>query len=542
MCGIFAILGNMNGGLRISRALCDRGPDGFRCEEFFGRAFLGFTRLHITGDDRGGMQPFHRRMGNGQAVLLCNGEFYGHEMTKQGKETSDCAAILDVFEAANGSIEDTLAMLMCNGSEYALLLLYKADDDDKVHVYAARDQWGTRPLFISANSEPLLYFASEMKAFTHVEMQQLEPGTIYECIIDGKGRRSDTRTSRINYDVVRSHMSNGMNLAEQLAAAVQRRLHCTTGKIGCLLSGGLDSSLVAALAAKALRSKGGECGNLYTYTIGLTADAPDVLFAEQVASHIGSIHKTFIVTKEYALSRLQEVIIAIESWDTTTVRASTMQYILAERVAEDGCKCILTGDGADEVFCGYKYFANAPSSCIAREERDRLLSEIHLFDGLRADRTLAAHGIEANFPFLDVNFVDFVKTRIPDNVLWQRGRIEKWVLRDAFVGSGLLPEIVIMRKKEAFSDGVSVSEDSWYAICGKEAAARWQWINAHAAPKDIEVPLWAVGLAKTEEQAYYLYVYTQVYGSMHIPHYWLPKWCGDTFEPSARTIEVVADD
>jgi asparagine synthase (glutamine-hydrolysing) len=305
------------------------------------------------------------------------------------------------------------------------------------------------------------------------------------------------------------------------------------------LSGGLDSSLVAAIAAKLLGDNG---SRLHTYSIGMEG-SPDLAHARLVADHIGSIHHERIVTAEECLSLIPTVVKAIESFDITTVRASVGNYLVGSLVATEtpDVKVVLNGDGADEVLGGYLYMRAAPSDLAFETETTRLLSEIHRYDVLRSERSMAAHGLESRSPFLDRQFVATARA-IPTQHLRPIGKtIEKNVLRLAFATSGLLPDAVLWRRKEAFSDGISRAEKSWFSMAAEagEAAAvvaSATWMSSARA--------YTVNRPKTAEAFWYRRLFHEWYpesaAEAVAPAMWMPRFVQGATDPSARTLALYA--
>jgi asparagine synthase (glutamine-hydrolysing) len=310
--------------------------------------------------------------------------------------------------------------------------------------------------------------------------------------------------------------------------AVRKRVENTSREIGCLLSGGLDSSLIAALVAKRLKETGAL--PLRTYSIGMERSS-DLLHARMVAEHIGSIHTEIFVTAEDLFAAVPDVIYAIESYDTTTVRASVPNWLLGKKIRETSdCKVIFNGDGSDEVFGSYLYFNAAPSDAAFEDECRRLLTDIHMFDVLRSDRSISSNGLEARTPYLDKQFVATALTMPTE---FRRpvpgGLCEKWLLRAAF-DDGTLPSKVLWRRKEAFSDGVS-GEKSWYESAKEMAEAKLGPTWAEQYPE-----------SKTAEQAYYRRCYSDSYGQstlhVNVPYVWMPRWTPGATDPSARTLAL----
>jgi len=319
-------------------------------------------------------------------------------------------------------------------------------------------------------------------------------------------------------------------LSQALEEAVAKRL-TTVREVGACLSGGLDSSLVAAIAARIMARAG---KRLHTYSIGMEG-SPDLEHARLVADHIGSIHHERIVTAEECLAIIPTVVKAIESFDITTVRASVGNYLVGQLVASETplVKVVLNGDGADEVLGGYLYMRAAPDDAAFEVETDRLLSEIHRYDVLRSERSMAAHGLESRSPFLDRQFVA-VARGLPTEVLRPTPtRIEKFVLRHAF-DNGLLPEKVLWRRKEAFSDGISRAEKSWF----ESAKAAGEAITA--GHDSMDATEYTINPPPTAEALWYRTLFHQHYpaaAAATIPAMWMPRFVQAT-DPSARTLSL----
>jgi len=326
-------------------------------------------------------------------------------------------------------------------------------------------------------------------------------------------------------------------IVKTLKDAVIKRLS-SDAPLGCLLSGGLDSSLVAAIAARELAAQG---KRLRTFTIG-SKDSPDLHHARQVAEFIGSDHVEVPFDPEVALKTIDAVLLATESPDITTTRASVGQYLISQHIAKHtDVKVILNGDGADECQMGYLYYYLAPNAEEAQEDSLRLVSEIHHFDGLRVDRCVSVHGLEARVPFLDAQFVSLFARVDPVLKQPKKERMEKFLIRRAFEyiyeKEPILPYEVLWRKKEAFSDGVSNQKESWYEVAKRHYSAKVTETEYESIKA--QYPKWKV---PTREAAYYLHrIATQFHGFVHlVPHYWLPSWV-DTHEPSARTLAVYSE-
>lgn len=292
----------------------------------------------------------------------------------------------------------------------------------------------------------------------------------------------------------------------------------------------MDSSICAAIAAHYSDQP------LHTFTIGMEG-ATDVPYAQMVADYIGSVHTSVVVDVDDALAVVAQTIYAIESYDITTVRASVWQYLLGKYIAaQTDIKVLICGELSDELMSGYKYFHKAPDAAAMHRENIRLVRDIHRYDGLRTDRTMAAHGLEVRLPFADVDFVDYILSLDPAYRMPQDG-VEKYLFRKAFDSTGLLPSDVLWRSKEALSDGTSSQKDSWFSllqdhidtIVSDEEFMEGKKRFVHCPPL-------------TKEAYYYRLLFDQYFGDKHsgvIPYFWLPKWCGDVTDPSARVLTDV---
>lgn len=328
-----------------------------------------------------------------------------------------------------------------------------------------------------------------------------------------------------------------------LTECVEERMHCYA-PLGCLLSGGLDSSLVSAIAAKEFKKQG---RRLRTFSIGMPGST-DKQFAEMVAKYIDSDHIHVEFSEEDFLAALRNVIKCTETFDITTIRATTGQYLISKWIRDNtDIKVLLIGDGSDELCCGYMYFHNSPDPLSSHKENIRLLENIHLYDVLRADRAVAGNGLEARVPFLDKKFIELYlsidpKLRVPRETPFANGRkLEKYLLRESFQDTGLLPNEVLYRKKEAFSDGVSSVDKSWYMIIQ-------QWANAEISDADFEdsVKEYTHLPPISKESLYYRRMFEQIFGKGDIcsivPDFWLPLWSANVKDPSARVLNVYHKD
>ncbi len=457
MCGIVALLNiekqtpaQRSKALQMSRKLRHRGPDwsGVYCG---GSAILAHERLSIV-DPKSGRQPLYSP--DGKQVLAVNGEIYNHQSLRAQytdsyvfQTGSDCEVILPLYrEKGIHFLEDL------NGI-FAFVLY----DEERNEFLIARDPIGVIPLYIGYGLGNTILVASELKALEG-ECERYEPflpGHYYWSREPGM-RRYYTRDWM---ETIPRH-DDASGLRPALEAAVRRQLMSDV-PYGVLLSGGLDSSIISAIAAQYSEHRVEDEGRskawwprLHSFAVGLKG-APDLAKARQVAERIGTVHHEINYTVQEGLDAIRDVIYYIESYDVTTVRASTPMYLLARVIKSMGIKMVLSGEGADEIFGGYLYFHKAPSAEAFHEETVRKLSKLHLYDCLRANKSLAAWGVEGRVPFLDKEFLDIAMRISPSLKMCSGKTIEKRVLREAF--ADLLPDEIVWRQKEQFSDGVGYS-------------------------------------------------------------------------------------
>ena len=549
MCGIFASYGEATclcecqpSQTDVTHALNQlkaRGPEGTQLMLPAVHVNLGFTRLAINGLSDCGMQPFTSLQG--RLHVVCNGEIYNHaalaaKYNIPNTSGSDCEVLGPLFDKLN----DPVVWAQSLDGVFAIALYDKTAD----RLYVARDPYGVRPLYYGYKyiETPLetpkktIVFASEIKALTPYcqDIKAFPPGYVGYYHKDTlRIKRFHSVPTEKNLDLVGNPQAAMSVLKSALEAAVQKRL-MTERPVAALLSGGVDSSLIAALVQKKLKALGKP--PLETFSIGF-AGSPDLKYARLVADHIGSKHHEIIATPDDFFRAIPEVIRSIESFDITTVRASVGNWLVAKAIREQSdCKVVFNGDGSDEVFGSYLYFYNAPSDEVFEAECTRLLETIHHFDVLRSDRSISSHGLEPRTPFLDKNFV-VVARSIP--TVWRRPvmgvRPEKGILRKAFEADGLLPEEVLWRRKEAFSDGVSQQTKSWY----EEIQERLQGVT-EMPPIGFLAEKYPKMTPQTLEAYYYRVIYMNFYGEETVtqPYFWLPRWCGDATDPSARTLSI----
>lgn len=460
MCGIAGILNIKiqtkelrNKALKMVQKIRHRGPDWSGI--YVGKsAILAHERLSIVDPESGG-QPLYSP--DGKQILAVNGEIYNHREIRARyaekydfRTGSDCEVILALYKDKGIDFLEEL-----NGI-FAFVLY----DEDKDEFLIARDPIGVIPLYIGKDKDGKIYFASELKALEGFcdEYEPFLPGH-YLYSKEGKMKRWYSR-DWIVYDTVKNNVAQIRDMKEALEDAVQRQLMSDV-PYGVLLSGGLDSSVISAIAkkyaAKRIETNGASDAwwpQLHSFAIGLKG-APDLIKAREVAEYIGTVHHEINYTLQEGLDALCDVIYFIETYDVTTVRASTPMYLLARVIKSMGIKMVLSGEGADEVFGGYLYFHKAPTPQAFHEETVRKLGKLHMYDCLRANKSLAAWGVEGRVPFLDKEFLDVAMRLNPAAKMCPGKEIEKRIVREAF--ADLLPESVAWRQKEQFSDGVGYS-------------------------------------------------------------------------------------
>lgn len=439
--------------LEMSKNLRHRGPDwsGIHTAK---NAILAHERLAIV-DPSSGRQPLYNE--DGTVILAANGEIYNHrELREELKEdysfktASDCEIILALYKEKGTSFLNDL-----NG-----IFGFALYDSKKDAFLVARDHMGIIPLYRGWDKNGTVYIASELKALegTCTKIELFPPGHYWFSEDEAPVKWYDR--DWMDYDNVQENSSDISELHDALEAAVKRQLMSDV-PYGVLLSGGLDSSITTALAKKFadLRIEDNEKSKawwpqLHSFAIGLEG-SPDLEAAQRAADYIGTVHHEVKFTVQEGLDAIKDVIYHLETYDVTTVRASTPMYLMARVIKSMGIKMVLSGEGSDEIFGGYLYFHKAPSAKDFHEETVRKLDKLHMYDCLRANKSLAAWGIEGRVPFLDKEFMDVAMRLNPEDKMIKEGKIEKWILRKAF--EKYLPDSVAWRQKEQFSDGVGYS-------------------------------------------------------------------------------------
>jgi len=484
MCSIFGVLELRHDpaeirkiAIRQSRLIRHRGPDWSGVYSH-PHAVLAHERLSIV-DVNTGAQPLFSE--SGKQVLAVNGEIYNHRRLRteiSGPYTfnteSDCEVILPLYLQHGADFLNRLQGMFA-------FVLY---DEDKDSYLIARDPIGIIPLYYGFDDAQQLFVASEMKALMKVcsVVHEFPPGHYWSS--EDPEPVSYYARPWMNFEAVSSSGAGTSRLREALEKAVTSHL-MTDVPYGVLLSGGLDSSIIAAITQQHAqrRIEDNEQSQawwprLHSFAVGLKG-SPDLAAAAVAAEHIGTVHHGFEFTLQEGLDALDEVIYHLETYDVTTIRAATPMYLMARKIRAMGIKMVLSGEGADEVFGGYLYFHKAPNARAFHEETVRKLTRLHAYDCLRANKAMAAWGVEARVPFLDREFLDVAMTINPAEKMTGPGRIEKFILREAF--ADLLPESIAWRQKEQFSDGVGYSWiDGVKAFAGKQVSDKQM---SHAAQR-----------------------------------------------------------
>ena len=566
MCGIFLLLNNS---LQPTKSLesseptnqynvvnnlfmkgKNRGPENSTLEIINNNTIFGFHRLAINGLDDKSNQPLCIN----DCILICNGEIYNYKnlydiINVAPITNSDCEIIIHMY--LKYGIDETLVML---DGVFAFALY----DTKKELLFVSRDPYGVRSLFIhtstSLNNNDVkgeYSFASDLKCFPHKKndniiisnISQFKPGYVYKFNknIDNKWNLYYTKQYHICNFSYNNFCYNFTNkemvlpsISKYLEIAVIKRCITTERPIACLLSGGLDSSLITALVANYIQQH--ELQNtLETFSIGLKG-APDLKYAKMVADYLGTKHTEVIVTEEQMFQAIPEVIYAIETYDVTTIRASIGNYLVAKFINQNSdAKVIFNGDGSDELFGGYLYMNKCPDDIEFDIETRRLLSNINYYDVLRSDKSISSNGLEPRTPFLDKSFINYVLS-IPNNIRNHNNldACEKYLLRQAFSTDyfsnykekSLLPDEILWRTKEAFSDGVSSSSLSLFKILQTKISKH---LDSDSFPPNIET-----------EKHYYKTIFDEHFPGCDdiIPGYWMPKYTNSVLnDPSARTLQ-----
>ena len=508
MCGIVAILDVKeqtqelrHKALKMSQKIRHRGPDwsGIYCG---GSAILAHERLSIVDPESGGQPLFSP---DKKQVLAVNGEIYNHQEIRrlyagqyEFQTGSDCEVILALYRKKGINFLEDLSGIFA-------FVLY---DEEKDAFLIARDPIGVIPLYIGYDSDGKVYVASELKALEGFceKYEPFLPGHYYWS--KDPGMKRYYKRDWMKYDAVKDNPASVEAIHDALTDAVKRQLMSDV-PYGVLLSGGLDSSVISAIAEKFSEHRIEDNSRtraywprLHSFAVGLKG-APDLAKAKLVADHIGTVHHEINYTIQEGLDAIRDVIYFIETYDVTTVRASTPMYLLARVIKSMGIKMVLSGEGADEIFGGYLYFHKAPTAKDFHEETVRKLSKLYMYDCLRANKSLSAWGVEGRVPFLDKEFLDVAMRTNPEAKMCPGTTMEKKIVREAF--ADLLPEEVVWRQKEQFSDGVGYSWIDTLKQITSEAVSDEQM--AHAAER------FPINPPQNKEEYYYRSIFAEHFPS-----------------------------
>ena len=529
MCGIVAILNVKEQthalreqALKMSQKIRHRGPDwsGIYCG---GSAILAHERLSIVDPESGGQPLFSP---DKKHILAVNGEIYNHQEVRrlyagqyEFQTGSDCEVILALYREKGINFLEDLSGIFA-------FVLY---DEEKNEFLIARDPIGVIPLYIGYDSDGKVYVASELKAlegfceryepflpghYVHGKMEELKSGKIEgeknfnSSILKPFNFTRYYQRDWFDYEAVKNNAASVEAIHDALTDAVKRQLMSDV-PYGVLLSGGLDSSVISAIAEKFSEHRIEDNSKtkaywprLHSFAVGLKG-APDLAKAKLVADHIGTVHHEINYTIQEGLDAIRDVIYFIETYDVTTVRASTPMYLLARVIKSMGIKMVLSGEGADEIFGGYLYFHKAPTAKDFHEETVRKLSKLYMYDCLRANKSLSAWGVEGRVPFLDKEFLDVAMRTNPETKMCPGKTVEKKIVREAF--ADMLPAEVAWRQKEQFSDGVGYSWIDTLKQITSEAVSDEQM--AHAAER------FPINPPKNKEEYYYRSIFAEHFPS-----------------------------
>ena len=508
MCGIVAAFGEKIGTqsmrqqvLSMSKKIRHRGPDwsGIYVSD---NAIMAHERLSIVDPQSGG-QPLKTK--DEDVILTVNGEIYNHQDIRKEladeyefQTGSDCEVVLALYKKYGSDFLERLSGI------FAFALYDKTND----YFLVARDPIGVIPLYLGYDDNGNTFFASELKALEGYckEIEPFLPGHCYDSTT--REMKQWYKRDWQSYDAVKDNVSDIDVLRNALEDAVKRQLMSDV-PYGVLLSGGLDSSVISAIANKFSRRRietqsqqEAWWPRLHSFAVGLKG-APDLAAARKVADFIGTVHHEINYTVQEGLDAIRDVIYYIETYDVTTVRASTPMYLLARVIKSMGIKMVLSGEGADEIFGGYLYFHKAPNAKEFHEETVRKISKLHLYDCLRANKSLSAWGVEGRVPFLDKEFLDVAMRLNPEDKMSKDGKMEKWILRKAF--EDYIPKEIAWRQKEQFSDGVGYSWiDSLKEITASKVSDEMMRNAARRFP---------INTPRSKEEYYYRTIFEELFPS-----------------------------
>ena len=552
MCGIWQLFMNQQSidiekYYELFNNVKSRGPDNsnFLTNELR-NSIIGFHRLAINGLTDSGMQPFIVNHKHFKISLICNGEIYNYKdiinkIKYIPKSNSDCKVLIPLLIYYNLDFNKFLNEI--NG-EFSLVVSIENLNTLNKDICIATDPLSVRPLFYQYVEKGLLISSLLKGLLKEYKSYRLCQGQLINFKQDSNGVISISNTVIYHEYKAKFHIEMKENeqmykiIVDELTKAVEKRLQ-SDRPLCCLLSGGLDSSLVAGIAQRLIKKRNPN-DTLHTFTIGMKGGS-DLEYAKKVADFIGSKHTEVLFTPDDGLNQIDNVIYACETFDITTIRASVGQNLIAKYISENtDFKVVLNGDGADEVEMGYIYFYLAPNEDEAQIDSEKLVKNICKFDGLRVDRNISHYGLEARVPFLDKDFVKLYLSLDPKLKIPTKERMEKYLIRKAFdyiyQNDPIIPREILWRKKEAFSDGVSQKEKSWYIMTqdfGKSKISDKELELLKEKYQDYMQP-------NSHESAYYRKKFDEFFGENAkgcIPYYWLPNW-SDNKDPSARTLNI----
>lgn len=525
-----------------------RGPDNSYLENY-GDVWIGFHRLAILDTSFKSNQPFVFQEKERTVIFICNGEIYNFRELIEKYDLpintdSDCMTIPELYlkyTRNEGDVKDFFELFQNNiKGEFAFIMFEFDRLKNLKKIFASRDQIGIRPLYTNTTITDELIFSSEVKGTNSYdgEISEFPPGCITIYNFDDFGKQVDKTIYTFKNVYVQDNFTSSeeyhlQSVKNAVINSVKRRLD-SDRPLAFLLSGGVDSSLVASISAKLLGYP------IRTFCCGMN-EGTDLIYARKVAEHIRSNHTEVLFTPQDGLDAIRDVIWKTETWDTTTVRASVGQYIVSKYIGtKTDAKVVLVGEGPDEVCSSYLFNWYASSGKALHQTALEYVENIHYFDSRRADRCISGWGLEGRVPLLDPEFIEAYWNIPAEMRMPQYKGIEKWWLRKAFDGTDLLPNEVLYRTKEAFSDGVSSKEKSWFQIIQ-------EYVESLVSDKDLEnaANIYPHCTPQTKEAFYYRRVFCEFFGENRqtiIPHYWQPKWNADGEEvteyvdPSARTL------
>lgn len=495
-----------------------RGPDQSRNKSLSNGYTLCFHRLSINDLSNSGMQPFV----DDNFTMVCNGEIYNYNnlqyvltenMRNNIKSNSDCEVLYQLLTDPNRNVYEICSNL---DGDFAFIFV----QSNPFELIVARDPIGVRPLYWGLNKYNKFEFCSEIKGIQHCKnIEHFPPGSFYT-----------TTSGLVSYQPLLLHKFPSLDydsslIKIKLINSVKKRL-MSDRPIGFFLSGGLDSSIIAAIGAKLMHPK-----RIKTFSVGVKGkESPDLIAAKKVATYLNSDHYVYEFTEEEAIECIEKTIWHLESYDCTTIRASVPMFLLSKYVSENhDCRVILSGEGADELFGGYLYFHNAPSPISFHDESISLIRNVHHHDVLRADRCTAGNGLELRVPFFDKEFINYITNISPVYKMYKSHWMEKTILRRAF--EGMLPNEILWRQKNGMSDAVGYSWVDFIKQYVNKLELNTESFN-HSRYDDFEK-----NKPMSKEELWYRIIYTNMFGKVDTLKYiWRPKWTNET-DPSARKLK-----